>query len=105
MAPLILKAALETAFQIKDIGDIDTLRASVDKNDEDYQARFDLALALWATEKRKEAADQLLYIIAADKEWEDDGARKQLVKFFEEAGPMDPFTITARRKLSSLLFC
>jgi len=99
------KAALETAFQIKDIGDIDTLRASVDKNGEDYQARFDLALALWAIEKRKEAADQLLYIIAADKEWEDDGARKQLVKFFEEAGPMDPFTITARRKLSSLLFC
>ena len=99
------KAALETAFQIKDIGDIDTLRASVDKNDEDYQARFDLALALWAIEKRKEAADQLLYIITADKEWEDDGARKQLVKFFEEAGPMDPFTITARRKLSSLLFC
>ena len=55
--------------------------------------------------KEQEAADQLLYIIAADKEWEDDGARKQLVKFFEEAGPMDPFTITARRKLSSLLFC
>jgi len=98
------KAALETALQINDIGDINTLRASVDKNSDDHQARFDLALALWAIEKRQEAAGQLLHIIAADKEWKDDGARKQLVKFFEVAGPMDPFTVTARRRLSSLLF-
>ena len=98
------KAALETALQINDIGDINTLRASVDKNSDDYQARFDLSLALWAIEKRQEAAGQLLHIIAADKEWKDDGARKQLVKFFEVAGPMDPFTVTARRRLSSLLF-
>lgn len=98
------KAALETALQIEDIGDIETLQAAVDKDADDHQARFDLALALWATEKRDEAADQLLYIIAADKEWQDDSARKQLVKFFEMAGPMDPFTVTARRKLSSLLF-
>lgn len=98
------RAALETALQIGDIGDIDTLQASVEKNANDHQSRFNLALALWATEKRDEAADHLLYIIATDKEWQEEGARKQLVKFFEMAGPMDPFTVVARRKLSSLLF-
>ena len=98
------QAALDTAEQVGGLDDIETLRATIEKDADNYQARFDLALQLWASGKRDEAADQLLYIFKADKEWQDDGARKQLLKFFEVAGPMDPFTITARRKLSSLLF-
>lgn len=98
------QAALDTALQIGDVGDLEELKKAVEKSPQDYQARFDLALALWAGDERDEAADQLLYIIEADKEWQEDGARKQLLKFFEMAGPMDPFTVTARRKLSSLLF-
>ncbi len=98
------QANLDTAKQLGDIGDIETLKNDVEKNADNHQARFDLALALWALGERDEAADHLLYIIANDKEWQDDGARKQLLKFFEIAGPMDPFTVAARRKLSSLLF-
>ncbi|MBT5074743.1 MAG: thioredoxin [Kordiimonadaceae bacterium] len=98
------QAALDTAEQIGDVGDLEELKKKVEKNADDYQARFDLAIALWATDARGEAADHLLYIIAADKDWQEDGARKQLVKFFEMAGPMDPFTVGARRKLSSLLY-
>ena len=97
-------ARLDTAKQIGSLGDLDTLKSAVKKKPKNHQARFDLALALWATEARDEAADQLISIIATDKEWNDDGARKQLLKFFEMAGPMDPFTVSARRKLSSLLF-
>lgn len=97
-------AALDTALKISELGDTDTLTAALEKNDQDHRSRFDLALALWAKGEQDEAADHLLFIIAADKEWQDDGARKQLVKFFEMAGPMDPFTLRARRKLSSLLF-
>ena len=98
------QAALDTAMQIADVGDPDALKKVLNDNPQDYQARFDLALALWATEARDEAADHLLYIIAAEKHWQEDGARKQLLKFFEMAGPMDPFTLIARRKLSSLLY-
>lgn len=98
------QAALDTLMQIGDVGDLEELKKAVKKKPQDYQARFDLALALWAAEAQDEAADHLLYIIAADKEWQEDGARKQLLKFFEMAGPMDPFTVLARRKLSSLLF-
>ena len=98
------KAALDTAKQIGEVGDLESLKEKVEKNADDYQARFDLSLACWAHENREEAADHLLYIINADKEWQEERARKQLVKFFEMAGPMDPFTISARRKLSSLLY-
>ena len=53
---------------------------------------------------RDEAADELLAIMKADRAWNDDGARKQLLQFFEAWGPGDPASLTARRKLSSLLF-
>lgn len=97
-------AALDTALKLDDLGDIDALKKTVEEKPDNSQARFDLSLALWALEERDVAADHLLYIIKNDKEWQEEGARKQLLKFFEMAGPMDPFTVSARRKLSSLLF-
>ena len=98
------RAALEMARQAGDLGDVKELEAALFENPENHQARFDLALAFWAHGRRDEAADQLLEIIARDREWQEDGAREQLVKFFDIAGPADPFTLRARRKLSSLLF-
>ena len=57
-----------------------------------------------AAGKPEDAADELLEIIRRDREWNDEGARKQLVKFFEAWGPKDPLTLQARRRLSSMLF-
>ena len=54
--------------------------------------------------KREEAVDQLLEIVRRDRNWNEDGARKQLVQFFEAWGPMDAMTLAGRRKLSSILF-
>ena len=48
--------------------------------------------------------DELLDIIRRDRRWNDEAARKQVVKLFEALGPTDPLTISARRRLSSLLF-
>jgi putative thioredoxin len=70
----------------------------------DHQARFDLAVGLNARGRREEAANHLLEIVRRDRNWNDDGARKQLVQFFEAWGPMDPMTLAGRRRLSSLLF-
>lgn len=97
-------AALEVAKLSSEVGDIESLKATLEKNVDDHQTRFDLSLALWANGAQEEAADELLHIFAVDKEWQDDAARKQLLKYFEMAGPTDPFTIATRRKLSSLLF-
>src|SRR3954451_23348198 len=78
--------------------------ARLAKNPDDHQARYDLATALNATGRREEAAAALLDIIKRDRTWNEDGARLQLLKFFEAWGMTDPATIAARRKLSALLF-
>ena len=69
-----------------------------------HQARYDLATALNASGRRAEAAEALLEVIRRDRTWNDDAARKQLLKFFEAWGFDDPATMAARRKLSALLF-
>ncbi len=99
-----VRAAIELAEQAASLGDTAELEASVAANPKDHQARFDLAVALNARDKREEAVDHLIAIIKADRKWNDDGARKQLLQFFEAWGPMDENSQAGRRKLSTLLF-
>jgi len=70
----------------------------------DHQARYDLATAMNALDRREEAAESLLEIIRRDRAWNEDAARLQLLKFFEAWGFDDEATMAARRKLSALLF-
>jgi putative thioredoxin len=98
------RAALDVAEQAKSVGPIDELEKKVTANPLDHQARFDLAAALNAKGKRSEAADHLITIVKRDRKWNEDGARKQLVQFFEAWGPTDPVTIEGRKRLSSILF-
>ena len=98
------RAALELAEQAKSIGPADELEKKVAANPADHQARFDLAAALNAAGKRGDAANHLLEIIKRDRKWNDDGARKQLVQFFEAWGPADEATLEGRKRLSSILF-
>jgi putative thioredoxin len=98
------RAALEVAEQAKLVGPIDELQSKVAANPLDHQARFDLATALSAGGKRAEAANNLLEIIKRDRKWNEDGARKQLVQFFEAWGPTDEATLDGRKRLSSILF-
>jgi len=97
-------AALENAARAADLGEIEELRERANFEPNDMQARFDLALALNARGLRDEAADALLDIIRRDRSWNDDGARKQLLQFFEAWGPMDKAAVVARRRLSALLY-
>jgi putative thioredoxin len=97
-------AALDMALNPLDVSEIGTLTAQIDKNPDDFQARLDLAVLLNGAGRREEATDQLIYVIRKMRGWNDEAARKQLVKFFEAWGPKDEFTIAGRRKLSSVLF-
>ena len=98
------RAALEIAEQAKSLGPIDELQQKVAADPLDHQARFDLAAALNVKGDRAAAADHLLAIVKRDRKWNEDGARKQLVTFFEAWGPADPATLEGRKKLSSILF-
>ncbi|MGB8671518.1 MAG: thioredoxin [Pseudolabrys sp.] len=98
------RAALEIAEQAKSIGPVADLEQKVLANPLDHQARFDLAVALNANGKREDAVKHLMEIVKRDRKWNDDGARKQLVQFFEAWGATDPATVEGRKRLSSLLF-
>jgi putative thioredoxin len=98
------RAAIELAEQAGSLGDLADLQRRVETDPADHQARFDLAVGLNARGRRGEAVDHLLEIVRRDRNWNEDGARKQLVQFFEAWGPMDEMTLAGRRRLSSLLF-
>jgi putative thioredoxin len=98
------RAALELAEQAKMLGPVTELEQKVAANPLDHQARFDLALALNGKGRRADALEQLMTIVKRDRKWNDDGARKQLVQFFDAWGPADEATIEGRKRLSSILF-
>lgn len=99
------RAALDLAEAgAKASGAIGELRQRLERDPNDHAARLDLAAALFASGAREQAIDELLDIVKRDRNWDEQAARKQLVKFFEAMGPTDPLTLAARRRLSSLLF-
>lgn len=97
-------ARIAIAEQIKTLGDPIALHKQVDENPKNYSARFDLALIFNAQGEHAKAADMLLDLMREDRTWEDEKAKKQLLQFFEVWGLTNPVTLSARRKLSSLLF-
>ena len=98
------RAALELARKTPSTGDIEALRAKLAANPQDAQSRFDLALALNAKGDRNGALDELLALVAKNRSWNEDAARKQLLQLFDAWGTSDPATIAGRQRLSSLLF-
>jgi putative thioredoxin len=96
--------ALELAAEAGDSGAVDELRAKVAADANDHQARYDLALALYGQNKAEEAVDALVEIVRRKRDWNEDAARKQLVKIFEAVGHTNPVAVAGRRKLSSVLF-
>lgn len=99
-----VRATFQLAEQAGDAGDVAELRAKVEAEPADSQARFDLALALVGAGRNDEAAAELLHIVRNDRAWNEDGARKQLITLFEAWGPTSPLTVQTRKALSSLLF-
>jgi putative thioredoxin len=99
------KAALELAEQAAgSAGKLGELDAALAKDPNDHQARFDRAMALYAAGDQEKAVDELLDIVKRKRDWNEEGARKQLVKFFEALGPTHALTVSGRRRLSSILF-
>jgi putative thioredoxin len=99
-----VQASIDLAEQAKALGPLTELEQKVAEDPLDHQARFELATALNASGKRIEATHHLLEIVKRDRKWNDDGARKQLVQFFDAWGPTDEATVEGRKKLSTILF-
>ena len=98
------KAALDVSRQAADAGPLGGLQQQVAANPDDLQARYDLAIAAFAAGQQEQAMAELIEIIRRDRDWNEQAARQQLVKYFETLGPTHPLTNRFRRQLSSILF-
>ncbi|MDJ0950096.1 MAG: thioredoxin [Alphaproteobacteria bacterium] len=98
------RTALELAEQSANAGDPAALQHRVAANPDDHQARFDLALALYGRGQAEAAIEALLEVIRRQRNWNEDAARKELIKIFEALGQTHPATVAGRRGLSSILF-
>ena len=98
------KAQLELAKQAADAGPVAELRAAVEADPDNHQARFDLAQALYANGETEEAVNELLELFRRDREWNDGAAKAQLFTIFDALKPQDPVVLAGRRKLSSMIF-
>ncbi len=98
------KSAFALAADAPDAGELAALEAALAADPADHQARFDLASAQIGAGQRDAAADNLLHIVAADREWQEDAARAKLLSLFEAVGLEDPWVAAQRRRLSLVLF-
>ena len=103
-AAVAVRAKMKLAEEAAALGNPAELEARLAANPKDHQARFDLAIIQNGLGRKAEAADNLLAIVKADRGWNEDAARQQLLKFFEAWGMTDEATLSSRRKLSSVLF-
>lgn len=101
-----VEAALDLKAATANTGnaEVEKLEAQVAADPKDMQARLDLAMARFGAGDREKAVDDLLAMVKADRAWNEQAARKQLVKFFDAFGPTDPLTSSGRRRLSAILF-
>lgn len=99
-----LESAIALADQAAELGGAAALRAAVERDPANAEARFDLAVALAGEGDHAGAVDELVAILRRDASWNDGAARTQLLTFFDAWGPKDPATVAGRRKMASVLF-
>ena len=99
-----LDARLKLMKEVGGLGDANGLLQRIAEDDSDYDAMFELSAIRNAEGQLDEAADLLLAIMKADRSWNEDGARKRLLEYFEAWGNANPATKASRRKLSTLFF-
>ena len=102
-------AASKTALDLakgahEQAGKLGPLLQKVNTSPDDHPARFDLASAQFAAGHKEAAVDSLLEIMRRDRTWNEEAARKELLRYFEALGFADPVSVQGRKKLSRLLF-
>lgn len=98
------RSAIELAAERPDAGELETLRSAAAANPADMDVQLAFATAAFAAGSRDDAAETLLAMVAADREWNDSAAKAKLLQIFEAVGLEDPWVAATRRRLSTILF-
>ena len=98
------RAALELAMARPEDGELAALRSAAQAAPQDMEAQFAYAAAAFAAGERDAAAETLLRMVEADRDWNEGAARAKLLQMFEAIGLEDPWVAAMRRRLSLLLF-
>ena len=97
-------ASVELSQAGRESGNVDELQNKLETDENDHQTRFDLAMAFYGQGRNEDAIEELLDLFRRAPKWDEEAARKQLLKIFEALGAADPLVVSGRRKLSSILF-
>ena len=97
------RSRLEFLDLAGDLGQLSELQARVSAEPENLRARFELAIRLVVEDRTEEGLDVLLDLMKADREWEDELARKTMIKIFNMLGKGNEIAVAYRRKMFSLL--
>ena len=98
------KTALELAGTQVDDSELAGLKAAAEADPDNMQARLAYGEAAFAAGQRDDAADTLLAMVEADREWNEGAARTKLLQIFEATGLEDDWVVATRRRLSKILF-
>jgi putative thioredoxin len=103
-AILAARAQIDLAEASADAGEVGELAARLERDQDDHQARYDLAMALIGKGDPAGAIEALLELFRRDREWNDGAAKAQLFKLFDSLGPKNEAVQKGRRRLSSMIF-
>ncbi len=98
------RAGLDLLADKPEDGELAALRDKAAADPADMDARLAYAEAAFAAGERDAAANELLAMIEADREWNEGAARAKLLQIFEAVGLEDAWVVATRRRLSRLLF-
>ena len=85
-------------------GELEELKSVVNNEPNNKEKRFELAKKYLSSNEIELGFNELLTIYEQDSKWNDEAAKKKLLEYFDMLGFTDPNVISARKKLSTMMF-
>lgn len=104
-APGIAQPRAKLSFyeMVADAPARNTLEARLAEDDNDHEARYQLAIRLVIADESEQALEQLLQIVRRDRAFRDDGARLLMLRVFDQLGQGNTIAKRFRGKLFGLM--
>ena len=97
------KAKLAFYEMVADAPQQSELEARLASDENDHEARYQLAIRLVIADDVEQALESLLVVVRRDRQFREDGARLLMLKVFEQLGAGNPIAKRYRGKLFGLM--